>query len=127
MEEIYDTQKNITLNQNQIELFLATHGNKFSGQNVEVIKRDLPFVSKDMYQNLLSADFKDPTKMLLISLLGGMLGIDRFVLNDAALGVLKLLTCGGFYIWMIVDWVTIQDQTKEFNYKLLLEIVSERK
>ena len=39
--------------------------------------------------------------LLIISLLGGTLGIDRFLLGQIGLGVGKLLTCGG--LWYLVN------------------------
>ncbi|MFL5724719.1 MAG: NINE protein [Chloroflexota bacterium] len=44
---------------------------------------------------------------LLISLLLGTFGIDRFYLGYTGLGVLKLVTCGGCGIWALIDFILI--------------------
>lgn len=111
-------------NQARVNLFLATNGKKFASYQLNQITAELPNLTDAQFQALLSQDFKDPTMMLIVSLLGGILGIDRFLLNDTGLGVIKLLTCGGFYIWMIIDWFLIQDRTKEYNYNLLVQTVN---
>src|SRR5262245_56234352 len=43
----------------------------------------------------------------LLSLFVGWLGIDRFYLGYTGLGILKLVTCGGFGIWVIIDIILI--------------------
>jgi TM2 domain-containing membrane protein YozV len=43
----------------------------------------------------------------ILSLLLGSMGIDRFYLGYVWLGVLKLLTAGGFGIWAVVDLILI--------------------
>lgn len=47
----------------------------------------------------------DPTSALVLSLLLGFLGIDRFYIGHPIRGLLKLLTLGGLGIWWLVDIV----------------------
>ena len=46
------------------------------------------------------------TAVILSALVGG-LGIDRFYLGYTLLGILKLITFGGFGIWYIIDLILI--------------------
>lgn len=44
---------------------------------------------------------------LLLSIFVGGLGVDRFYLGYTGLGILKLITCGGFFIWYVIDIILI--------------------
>lgn len=44
---------------------------------------------------------------LLISIFFGSLGVDRFVLGHVGLGLLKLITLGGFGVWWLIDVILI--------------------
>ena len=43
----------------------------------------------------------------LLSYFLGSFGADRFYIGQTGLGVLKLLTCGGFGLWALIDLVLI--------------------
>ncbi len=44
---------------------------------------------------------------VLLSVLVGTLGVDRFYLGYVGLGVLKLITFGGFGIWWLIDLILL--------------------
>jgi TM2 domain-containing membrane protein YozV len=77
--------------------------------------------SKWVYVQTLQ--LKDPTISLIISILVGALGIDRFLIGDTGLGIAKLFTCGGLGIWALVDWFLIMGRTKEKNFEMFQQIV----
>ncbi|MFH0961192.1 MAG: TM2 domain-containing protein [archaeon] len=44
---------------------------------------------------------------LIMSVLFGSLGVDRFIMGHVGLGLLKLFTFGGCGIWWLVDVILI--------------------
>lgn len=49
---------------------------------------------------------------LVMSVLFGGLGVDRFIMGYIGLGILKLITFGGFGIWWLVDVILIATKHK---------------
>ena len=103
-------------------LLLSTYGKYFPEERFADVKTILESMSEDKQAALAMAGFKDPTITLIISLLGGGLGIDRFYIGDTGLGVAKLLTCGGLGIWSIIDWFFIMGAVREKNFQKLLAL-----
>ena len=56
---------------------------------------------------------------LLMSLFFGTLGVDRFIMGHIFLGLLKLITAGGFGIWWLVDVILIASKYPFKNVTLV--------
>ena len=56
-------------------------------------------------ESILAVHSSDPATVFLLSVFVGTLGLDRFYLGQTGLGIAKLLTCGGFGIWAMVDMI----------------------
>lgn len=99
----------------KVDMFIMTNGKFFESQQINAIRERLLELDDSKWAVISTLQLKDPTTSLIVSLLGGSLGIDRFIIGDTGLGIAKLLTCGGLGIWAIVDWFMIMDATREKN------------
>ena len=99
----------------KVDMYLMMNSKYFEGHHLNEIRERLINLDETQWSRLQLTQFKDPTTALLISIFAGAYGIDRFYIGDTGLGVGKLLTCGGFMVWAIVDWFMIQGATKEKN------------
>ncbi|MCH7740927.1 MAG: TM2 domain-containing protein [Chloroflexi bacterium] len=86
---------------------------------------------KDMSENALStfaaayrAQRKDPTTVLLLTLLAGLgvAGVNRFYLGQIGMGVLYLLTAGLCFVGSLIDVFRHQTLTRQYNQKKALEL-----
>jgi len=98
-----------------VDMYIATNAKHFESHQIPYLRDRLLALDDNMFIMIQSANLKDPSTALIISIFGGSYGIDRFYIGDTGLGVAKLLTLGGCGIWTIVDWFTIQSNTKKKN------------
>lgn len=103
----------------KVDMFLMTNAKYFQGHHLNYIRERLLMADDSKWIMIQSLDLKDPTTMLIVSIFGGGLGIDRFLIGDTGLGVGKLLTCGGLGIWHIVDLFLIMDAARQKNMERL--------
>ncbi len=100
----------------KVDMFIMTNSKFFESHLVASVRDRLIAADESKWSIVQTLQFKDPTTILIVSLLAGSLGIDRFMIGDTGLGVGKLLTCGGLGIWAIIDWFMIMGATREKNY-----------
>jgi TM2 domain-containing membrane protein YozV len=70
---------------------------------------------KLIFMSQYNSEKKDRTTGLILAVLIGKFGVDRFYLDDIGLGILKFITLGGCLIWWVVDWFTVQGRVDEYN------------
>jgi len=103
----------------RVDMFTMSNSKFFESHQLPQIRERLLQMDDGKWSIIQTLQFKDPTIMLIVSILVGQLGIDRFMIGDTGLGVGKLLTCGGLGIWTIVDWFLIMGATREKNMEKL--------
>lgn len=101
------------MERDQINFFLAVNASKFEPGALVSIRGMLEKMSDDKIVALSAINYADPTLILVIAI---VLGWERLFLDDIGLGALKILTCGGFGIWWLIDIFTAVGRTKEYNY-----------
>jgi TM2 domain-containing membrane protein YozV len=106
----------------KVTMFMMANGKFFPNEKVMLVKERIEKLDDSKLIVLSSIEYKDPTTMLLISIFLGSLGIDRFMLGDTAMGVLKLLTGGLCGILTIIDWFTVTNKAKELNFNKFMQI-----
>ena len=111
------------MEQQKVDMFMMVNNKYFPESQILFIRQRL-LAADDSKEGLLHAiQFKDPTIALILSILIGELGIDRFYIGDTGLGIGKLLTCGGLGIWSIIDWFLIMGATREKNLFRLMSVI----
>jgi len=106
----------------RVDMFVTSMSNKFPSEKLMVIRERLGQLDDSKMVVIQSVEYKDPTTMLLISLFLGTFGVDRFMLGDTGMGILKLLTLGLCGILTIIDWFNVQKKTREVNFDKFISI-----
>lgn len=108
---------------NKIDMFFAANGKKLPSEKSVIIREKMQSTDDSRFSTISSVELKDPTTMLIVSILVGGLGVDRFMLGDVGMGILKLLTGGLCGILWLIDVCTISKKVKENNYNELMKIL----
>jgi TM2 domain-containing membrane protein YozV len=110
-----DTQK--------VDMFVMTNQKYLPAEKIQLLRDRLLAADDNKMVMLSGVEMKDPTAILLVSIFLGSLGIDRFMLGETGMGILKLLTGGCCGILTIIDWFTVQKKAKDANFQKLMAIL----
>ena len=111
------------MEQQKIDMFIMTNQKYFPSEKLMYFKDKLRTMDEEKFSLISTIEFKDPTTILLFSILLGWLGIDRFMIGDIGMGILKLLTGGLCGILTLVDWFTISKKVKELNFNNVMALI----
>ena len=95
------------MDQQKIDMWVMTNQKYFPAEKIMYLKDKLRTMDEEKFSLVSTIELKDPTTLLLISLFLGTFGVDRFMLGDTGMGILKLLTAGVCGILTIIDWFSI--------------------
>jgi TM2 domain-containing membrane protein YozV len=102
--------------ESKVDMFMMINNNNFPTNSLPSIRQRLLALPDDRMGMVQSFQLKSPSTAIIISVLIGAMGIDRFYIGDTGLGIAKLLTCGGVGIWTIVDWFLIMGLARQRNH-----------
>lgn len=120
------------------QMLMMTYGKYFKPIRYQEIKAIIERLGTDKASQVFAmADFKDPMTMLIISIFLGGFGVDRFMIGDTNLGIIKLaayivtifltiLLCGIpaiLFFCFYIDCFFIQDATRDKNYEKLINTI----
>lgn len=111
------------MDQQKIDMFIMTNQKYFPAEKIVYLKDKLRAMDEDKFSLISAVELKDPTTILLVSIFLGSFGIDRFMIGDTGMGILKLLTLGVCGILTIVDWFTISKKVKDLNFNNVMAII----
>jgi len=107
----------------KVDMFFAANSKYFPSEKMMIIRDKMSSLDDSRHAVISSIELKDPTTLLLISIFLGGLGVDRFMLKQTGMGVIKLLTGGLCGILWLIDLITITGKTKDFNYNAIMQVM----
>lgn len=111
------------MDQGRLDMYMMTNHKYFPEEKMMYLREKIAAMDDARFALLSSIELKDPTTMILISIFLGSFGVDRFMLGDTGMGVLKLLTGGVCGVLTIIDWCTIMKKTKELNFNRVMTLI----
>ncbi len=108
---------------NKMEMYLMINRKYFPAEKMGYLRDKLINMDERKEGMLFAIDLKDPSTSLIASLSAGSFGIDRFMLGEIGMGVLKALTFGCCGVLTIIDWFTIRRRAKEYNFNAVMTLV----
>ncbi len=107
----------------KVDMYIIANKKYFPADKIYYLKDRLMALDDGQFDMLVSIELKEPVVNLLISLMLGSLGVDRFLLDDIGMGILKLLTGGCCGVLTIIDYFTAMNRTREFNFNRVMSMI----
>lgn len=107
----------------KVEEYIAIHRHFFADEDIPQLRLYLESLDELSWKMVISSSLQDPNTVMVVSIFAGPVGIDRFMIGDIALGVIKTLTCGGLGIWAVIDCFLIYKLTQKYNLKKIISVI----
>lgn len=111
------------MNIDKVDMYIMANHKYFPIESIGAIRERLLMIDDSRFMMLSSAELVDPNTLLLVSIFVGSFGIDRFLLGEIGMGLLKLFTGGVCGILTIYDWFTISKKAKDVNFNRVMMLL----
>lgn len=107
----------------KIEMYILSNRQYFPSEKLIYLKSKMSQIDDKKFELISTMDLKSPQVILLVSAILGGLGIDRFMIGDIGIGILKLLTGGLCSILWLYDLFTISARVKKINFENVMVLL----
>lgn len=122
----YTTQLQVykyDMDKGKVAQYILIYRDFFAKEDIYELKQFLESIDDSSWEKVLKTQLHNPNTIRMVSIFAGPIGIDRFIIGDIALGVLKTITCGGICIWAIIDCFIIYKATQKNNFNRIINTI----
>lgn len=102
------------MEQSKVDMFIGMNIENFEPQDLMIIKEKLEKMDDSKFFLIQGIELQKPSIILIIAVI---LGIERFWLDDVAMGILKLITCYGCLVWWLLDIFSAKTRARKYNFQ----------
>lgn len=111
------------MTQELVDMYIMANQKYLPPEKIVFLQQRLLEADDEKFNLISAIEFKDPDTFLMVSIFFGVLGIDRFMLGETRMGILKLLTGGVCGVLAVADWFSIQKKVRDLNYNNLMLVL----
>lgn len=112
------------MNQQAVDQYLAVNSKYFAPDKMEFLRQKLLVATEDQFMRVTYLSYKDPFLILMMSIFLGGWGVDRFLMDDVVMGLVKIFTACLCGILWIYDIVTMSGKAKEMNFNNVMAVLN---
>jgi TM2 domain-containing membrane protein YozV len=97
---------------------------EFNTIEQQMMTRNLTAEQRMLFNSQMSGAIKDRNTTLILSVLLGGWGVDRFYVGDIGMGLIKLFTLGGCGVIWLIDLFLIRGRADDYNRRKAEEVLA---
>lgn len=108
----------------KVNLWLISNHYLLPTEKYSYLRNELSKLTELEMSELKEIKLLNPMSVFLFALFLGFVSVDRFLLRNMKIALARIITLQGLGIWWIVDLATAMNRTREHNFSLVEEYLS---
>ena len=110
------------MDQEKVDNFIKEKADYFETEDLNELREFLLKSDDSKWQEIKNYHFINPYAIMYASVFAGFLGLDKYMMGETTLGLLKMITFGGFGVWLVVDWLLVMSDTRRKNLEIIVNL-----